>query len=400
MSRSHRPIDDPEILSLFKDEPELLAIVDALAATRPRRRRRGTRRLGVIAAAALLAVLLLALVPRQLGGDGLAERALAAVGSGRVVHLVVSRPETDRSVVDLASGNEQATTVELESWFDSETGDLRTATRRDGELVADTFLHREVPGPGSPSSGSPDPVVTVFLRGYRAALERGDVELLRRGRLDDHEVVWARLGVRSGSKDEVALDATTDLPRAFRFVVGSGPPGPIWRVLALDSRSRSEDDFTVVTIPMGPTRGEIDRELIVSPDAATAALEGRARWVGPEIDRLPLTRVSVQRLSRTFADGRRQTGTGVEFLYGGRPGDFVRIQQSVMPEPAYGFLEARFVLGFAPIPPEGAVALAYPSQGNRGFWRGQQRSGGIYVTILASERQLVLDAARALAPLP
>lgn len=395
MRKPRRPIDDLEILELLQDEPELLAIVDAIAATQAPRRRRVRRRLLLVAVAA--GVIVLALVPRQLGGEDLTDRALAAVGNGPVVHLVASRPEPERTVIDLATGSERVTTLRLETWFDSDTGETRTVTRRDGETVADTVTTS--PRGSPPPAGGLDPVVSIFVRGYRAALGAGELVVLRRTRLDGSEVVWVRLRLPQGRTDEVALEAATDLPRAFRFVVGTEPASPLWRVDAIDSKPRSETDFTPTTSPTGPARGEIESERPASTTEAATVLRGRGRWPGRLVEGLGLTRISAQVLSRTFVNGRREETSGVELLYGDSAGRFVQIRQATSPEVAYGFAEGRFVLGFAPIPAPGLLALTSSGQGGDSRWRGQVRAGDAYLTILASSRHLVLETARTLEPL-
>lgn len=269
MSEPRRPISDPEILELFEDEPELLAVVDAIAATLAPRRRRLPRRLLLVAAAAAAAALVVAFVPWQFGGRSLDDRALAAIGDARVVHLIATRVEAERTIIDFRAGGERQGTLALESWFDSESGDLRSATRREGELVADTLVGKRAGREGV------DPVVAVFIRRYREALERGELEVVRRGRLDGVEVVWVRLALPGARRDEIALDTETDLPRAFRPVVGSEAGGPLWRVKAIDSRSWAERDFLPTELPVGPSGGRIGTERDVSAGEASGLLNGR-----------------------------------------------------------------------------------------------------------------------------
>lgn len=393
MSEPRRPITDPEILELFEDEPELLAVVDAIAATLAPRRRRLPRRLLLVAAAAAAAALVVAFVPFQFGGRSLDERALAAIGDGRVVHLIATRVEADRTIVDLRSGSERPGMLAFESWFDSESGDLRTATRRDGELVADTLVAK-----GAGQEGV-DPVVAVFIRGYREALERGELEVVRRGRLDGDEVVWVRLVLPGARRDEIALDADTDLPRAFRLVVGSEAAGPLWRVQAIDSRPHSERDFLTTDLLTGPSGGGIESERVVSTAEANELLSGQGRWAGRDVDGLQLAQVSAQELSRRFADGRRQRSSGVEFVYGDPRKDFLQIRQAEAPEPAYGFAEGRLTFDFAPVPAPGRLALTRLGSTTRPLWLGQLVKDEVYLTIRSTRRDLVVTAASSLAPL-
>lgn len=396
MSERRRPFSDPEVLELFQDEPELLAIVDAIHATQAPQRRRAPRPL-LVAAAAVAALVVVALIPLQFRGASLTERALAAIGDARVVHQVASRAERSQLIVDLDTGSERPTELELESWFDSEAGEVRTVTRRNGVLVADTLTRKDASGSGAGAS-QPDPVVTTFLRGYRSAVSRGELKVIRRGLLDGTEVVWVRTAIPGARSDEVALDSATDLPRAFRLVVGSEPVGQLWRVSEIDSRVHSEADLTSKPPPAGPVAGRVESEQEATLDEAARLLAGSGRWPGREIGGLQLGRVVAQTLSRTLADGSRQTGAGLALTYGDTSGELVEIRQAMVPEPAYGFVEGRLTSSFAPIP-EGAVALSVPEPQDGGLWMGQLRAGDVFLTIRASRRELVLDAARSLVPL-
>ena len=392
MSERRRPFSDPEVLELFEEEPELLAIVDAIHATQAPQRRHVSRPV-LVAVSAVAALIVVALIPWQFRGADLTERALAAIGDARVVHVVASRPGEDQVVVDLETGSESVMTVELESWFDTESGELRTVTRRQGVVVADTLTRK-----GAGAAAPVDPVVATFVRGYRSALARGELEVVRRGRLDGDRVVWVRASLPGARKDEVALDATTDLPRAFRLVVGAESGGPLWRVPEIDSRLLSEPDFTPRPPPAGPVAGGIQSEQTITLEEAARLLDGRGRRPGRDVAGLKLNRVVSQELTRTLADGRLEKSIGLELVYGDTKSEFVTIQQAPRPEPAYRFVEGRLTFGFAPIP-EGAVALVVPDRPGVDPWLGQLRAGDVFLTIQASRRQLVLDAARSLVAL-
>jgi hypothetical protein len=386
-------MSDPEILDLFQDEPELLAVVDAISATLTARQRRLPRRLLLVAATAAAAVLVVSFAPWQFGGRSVQDRALAAIGDRRVVHLVATRREPARTVVDLRSGNERSGMLAVESWFDSQSGDLRGATRRDGELVADALVAEGA------AVGGVDPLVAVFVRGYREALERGELEVVRRGRLGGEEVVWVRLTLPGARRDEIALDAETGLPRAFRLAVGSEAAGPAWRVQAIDSRPRTQSEFVPAELPVGPSGGDILSERAVTTSEANEFLDGHGRWPGSDVDGVPLKQVRAQELSRLFANGRRQDSRGVEFVYGDPRSDYLQIRQASAPEPAYGFTEGRLTLDFAPIPAPGQLSLTRLGPRARPLWLGQLSKDEVHMTIRSNRRDLVIDAARSLAAL-
>jgi hypothetical protein len=393
MRERRRPIRDPEILELFQDEPELLAVVDAIAATQAPTRRAVTRRVLLVAAFTGIAALALALVPFQLGGRSLEDRALAAVGDGRVVHLMATRVEAERVIIDLNSGLETPGMIALESWFDSETGDLRTETRREGRLVADTVVRKG-------SGQALDPVVAGFVRGYREALEQSELEVLRRGYLDGSKVVWVRLTLPGAQSTEIALDVRTFLPRAFRSALVPGAPGLLWRVEGIDSRPRSEGDFRPTELPTIPGAGQIEAEHDASLAQANELLGERGRWPGRQVDGLELDAVRIHALSRLFPDGKRLRSSGVELVYGDRRGEYIELRQAAAPEPAYGFAEAWLTIDFAPIPVRGKLALTrLDGAPGRPLWLGQLVDGGVYLSIRSSSRDLVISAARSLAPL-
>lgn len=398
MTERRRPIDDPEILELLKEEPELLAIADAIAATQ----RAGRRRLLPARALVLAAVLAMALVAVSVveltgRGPSLAERALAAIGDGRIVHLVATREEGQQMLVDLRDGTTRPIRITVETWFDSESGEARTATRRDGVLVADS-LSRVEARTATQLPIPPDPAIATFVQDYRDALARGEARIVRKSELDGVRVVWLALSVSRGRADEVALNEATNLPVAFRLVVPGEPASDLWRVLEIESKVRVAGDFGPSPTAGGPNAGRVIDERAVSLGEAAHVLRGRALWPGRDATGLPLRRIQAQMLTRSFAGRPKEKGAGLALLYRSEAGAFVEIREALDPEPAYGFTEGRLTLGFAPIPEEDALVLVM-ADSNGSIWLGQFRRAGVYVTIRGSSRDLVIEAARALRPI-
>jgi hypothetical protein len=82
---------DHEVLELLADDPELLAVADAVAVAgkAPVAVRRRSLRSGVIATVAASALLVLALVaPWNHGHASIVDRARAAIGTAPVLHAV------------------------------------------------------------------------------------------------------------------------------------------------------------------------------------------------------------------------------------------------------------------------------------------------------------------------
>ena len=398
MTERRRPIDDPEILELLREEPELLAIADAIAATqRAGRRRRLPARalaLAAVVATALVAVSVVELTGR---GPSLAERALAAIGDGRVVHLVATRDEGQQLLVDLRDGTARPIRITVETWFDSESGEARTTTRRDGALVADSLSRAEAPAPTMPPI-PPDPAIAAFVRDYRDALARGEARIVRRSELDGVRVVWLVLSPSRGRTDEVALNEETNLPVAFRLGVSGELAGDLWRVLVSGSKARVAGDFAPSPTAGGPNAGRVGDEHAVSLAEAARLLRGRALWPGRDPAGLQLRRIQAQTLTRSFAGGPSEKSAGLALLYRNEAGASVEIREALDPEPAYGFTEGRLTLGFAPIPEEDALVLVMVGS-NGSIWLGQFHRASVYVTIRGSSRHLVVEVASALRPI-
>ena len=96
-------IRDREVLEELRDEPELLAIADAVVETqRIRRRVRPWGAVTVVALAAVLFLLVLA-SPWDRGGEPatVLDRALAAIDTrGRVVHMTIRFEQSDRKTAE------------------------------------------------------------------------------------------------------------------------------------------------------------------------------------------------------------------------------------------------------------------------------------------------------------
>ena len=101
MTKTISPLRDPELVRMLADDPELLAIADALVETRREqpasepvhaRRRRRLASVGAAAAVAAAVVAVLLVSPWSGDGGGLVGRALAAIGTGPVLHVVTEQP--------------------------------------------------------------------------------------------------------------------------------------------------------------------------------------------------------------------------------------------------------------------------------------------------------------------
>lgn len=428
---------DPDIADLVGDDPELVAIADALVATAPvavRRRGRLPLRLG-LAAAALGAVGLLALfAPWSGGGPTLGDRARAALGDAPVLHVVIAY-RSNPGYVDIATGAEHRFFDRQETWYDRGRGYVHTVTRTpDGSLLDDEL---ETPRGGWTPAGpvldctwiaahpkqatklrvscnlngnngtkprvvprpipTVDPALGAFLGGYQQALASGEATQTGTGTIHGTKVVWLRF--KYGHETEsVALDASTYRPILVRDASGT------WRywIVSIGTVSEAAADFTRPTVTelgrQASAGGRVDyTKLAVEPAAARRALPG-ALWLGPSFQHRPLAELERDTLRTHFADPKLapELGVGLQLVYGAvtakgdpdRTKPFVQLWESRSPQPAYLWA---FVRGF--VPPSGFLArIASGPFGATGFLVRH----GVYVTVMASTPRLVLDAARAL----
>jgi len=226
--RRRNPSDvlrDPEVIESLRDEPELLAIADAIHATlgedyRRQRRRRRIVRVGTLAAVVSAAAVLALLQPWSGGGSGLVSQALAAIpGQGPVVHAVLRSPLPGVDLVDLRTGGAEREEVFSEFWFDPARELLHTLIRRDGVVVADVVASPEktisaagrVLGGASPSL---DPALVAFASGYRDALASGSARPLGRTLAGNGAPPVVEMA-RPLAREQVTLDPKTLRPDRY-----------------------------------------------------------------------------------------------------------------------------------------------------------------------------------------
>ena len=229
---------DPEVIEALRDEPELLALADALADTqRPQRRRvrRLAPRVTAVAAAVAAIAAVVLLWPSGGGNNRILGRALAAIGDGPVLHLLVQLP-TGGVLVNLDSGERVVEKMQIESWSDRDFERAHLVMRFGGR-AGDLLLPEDASKPGV-TVGSVDPAYAAFWTGYRQALANGDAKLEGEDTVAGQAVYWLRFpSVEQGRPGtEVAIDRQTYKPV---------PPG---RVAAMTS------DFAAADSPVPPNR--------------------------------------------------------------------------------------------------------------------------------------------------
>lgn len=408
---------DSELLELLRDRPDLLTVATAVSETQPLvlRRRRRARRFGVVAAfgAIVLAVTLVTSWPS--GGPNVVERALAAIGTGPIVHAVVERSSPDDVVVNLATGAARERSHEIEYWYDRERSFLHTRLLTDAEMLTEIV---ETPtGSDSDLGHYPggiaarlDPALAEFVTQYRDALANGIAKVIANEKIDGREVTVLRIELGHGGVEDVAVDRDSYRP-LFITYSQQGQRMTRWRVATIESLPRNPSYFAKPerSAPR-PTGGTVTEGGEIAPAQAARALERPALWLGTRFGDLPLARIEQSAVETDFTDGTKHDGVKLELTYGetmpnGRlipSGPWVVIGEAASIAGSY---QLGFNDGGDPAAPEGSMVLenqrifaAYPDRPipERAEWTGKLISGGVYIEIRASGRQLALDAARGL----
>jgi hypothetical protein len=431
---------DLELLDLLRDEPELLAIADAVATTQRRRRMRRPLFAIPVLAAALITVVLFA--PWQGSGPGLTARALAAVGDEPVLHAVVreQRP-VDWYLVDLSTGARSAPplTVETELWYDRSRGLEHKLTRTNGRLTEDELqtpdgvttrggpvftcawiarhpveatrervscrldgengtVPRKVPEPAP----IVDPALGGFVSGYRDALAAGTVREGGEGEIDGRPVSWLELTLEQPRppgadrdlepiRERVAVDRETYRPLLVR-----AEHGVSYEVVTIETVAAQDADFSK-PVPL-PAEERVSSGTVVAWEEvglheARSVLRRQALWAGRQIEGLELVHVEHQILKTGYARNtglapRQSEGLELEYKSGAA---FLTIQEATEPSFAYRWATPDRLWS---VPPVGAVRI-------QPFGWGFLHREGLYVSIMSSlGEQAVLAAAKALEPIP
>jgi len=337
-TRTRSVFDDRELVQLLRDEPELLAIADALVVTlgpsyattrRAATLQRRAKRLAPLAVAVAALVALLLVAPWQ-RSPSLVDNALAAIGNGHVLHVVVERAQPDESLRDLATGRVLPRPVRTEIWFDGSRDLKKTISSLGGRVLDDMLETKD----GGWSQGGPiytcawiaahpvettkagvscnrsgdngttprtvpeqPPAVDLGLAGfvdrYRSALASGEATRVGQGTFDGRDVVWLRIETENGP-ERVAIDASTHEPVLIE------PENAGWRLHVLGAETLPFDAATFARPVVVPAQlgGGVSSEAPIDIGQASDALGAPVLWLGREWSGLRL--VSVTRQERTI----------------------------------------------------------------------------------------------------
>jgi hypothetical protein len=263
-----------EVLDLLRDEPELLAIADAVADTqRAPRPLRPFRALVVVAlaAAAIFVLVLAAPWDRGAGGRGsILDRAAAAIGGeGPVVHMTMR--------MDVTRNGQALPPFVTESFYDREHGLVRVVSRSEGKVVGDyTTVAAE-------DEFSFFPGLLEGAAFYEQALANGDARIVGHGDWEGTPVYWLELERGGGLLLRIGIARDTYRPVVFRALNPDGTTaGAQVAVLGFDyvSRARAAFEADASVLASGrvigpdcrPTRARVDAFLGGAPKGAAIAV--------------------------------------------------------------------------------------------------------------------------------
>jgi hypothetical protein len=391
-------IRDPEVLAALREEPELLALADALRSTATPVPARPTRRvpvvrLAVVGLAAVAAVALLLVSPWGGGGPSLADRALAAVGTQPVLHVVVRYSNGDR--IDLRTGRRTPVDWTGEVWYDAGRHVFRSETRVDGRVV---FRNS-----GTGSLAAEPFLVSADL--YRRALEQGKLRSVGHDVVRGHRVLVVEAPTASGGRIRADLDARTYRLVRMRFFVGGRVASEL-DVLVFDTVSREQAHLPAPAPGANPsaypgvsTSGGVGSRGI-GLAAARTTFASRPVWPGRVVDGHRLTAIQKENVTDT-SRGATVEGTRLSFEYGpgGRLGSqpYLQVEEGPVSSPTW-----RVESVFPPPPGYVDVQSSQTSNGRteRTQWTGVVQMDGFVVRVTSWSDRTVLVAARALRPLP
>jgi hypothetical protein len=302
------------------------------------------------------------------------------VSGAPVLHARFEQVRRDEIVVNLATGVEEPTRINIETWFDERHRQLRSRVVRNGLLIADVVQAATASAPASS-----DGAVLQFTSGYRAALQDGRARLVPRGG-DARSTIVVQIAPRE--REEVQLDPRTNKP--VQLASSSGK----WRVQEIAAQPRRERDFVPAILPRAPVRGEVRS----SQRLSVASIGSKhVPWPGRTFGGFTFSRAYEDRLAAAFADGARRDGTGIRLTYrrGAAPSETIVMQIAPQAEPAYGFTEGRLTLSFNPIPPSGELALVRLGSQPDAGWLGQFEQAGSFISVRGHSKESVVAAARA-----
>jgi hypothetical protein len=387
--------DELQLLREFRAEipapdEETRRRVYAYATCEPRRALRGRRwrlpSLAVAAAVVAAAVAILPISPWN-GDGGLVQRALAAVGTGEVLHVVFTEqpgPPGWYQGVSLPSGTPLPDpTLREEIWYDQSRGLKNTVT----SLPSGDVLYEYVQTPqadynsagqitnaitmkngkATPGSVGPaaalEPALAGFVDDYQSALASGQAKQTGTGQVDGHDVIWLHIAADPAHyypAMDVAIDASTYAPVQVR----TDNTDPVQLdVSEIDTQPYDPSLFASPPVHYQPVSSTTGAMTPIDATQAPGILGGQAVWLGRTWNGYQLVDVEQEQLTDDYApeSGKQPVqSVGVIFTYAPPGGsadspDVLRIRESALCEIGLGM-----ICGGVHVPREGVLFLHQP----------------------------------------
>lgn len=406
---------DAEVIELLQDKPELLAIADAVSATQqgsaqPRRRRRIVVRSALVLAAA--AAVLTGVLAAPQGQPAIIGRALAAIGTGRILHLVTETP-SGIVYVDLKTGRRTAPFIRDELWVDQRGNRFHLVVSENGRVLGDLLWPADAKS--GATAGALGPAFAALWTGYRAALASGAAAVAGRGTIEGHSVYWLRfepttqdqrLPRKERPTTEVAVDAHTYKPIVFRTSVNGRHLDQ--RVLLArtipfrpaEFKRRGPSLFAGSSSSGGTSTGP------VNPNQPPSTLV-RAPWLtaGTTVAGLKL-RAATPLTATSNNAGKHTSIKGIELVYGAYQfGGASALSTTIdeLPRPddphAWSQIPAHAIQIETSEETTSSQSVAHPKLRNstHAIWTGKLKAEGLYVTITTAKGEhALLTIARSL----
>lgn len=396
-------LHDTEVIELLADEPELLAIADAVSATQEKpkpsrsRRRRFAVRGGIVAGLAAAAIVAILAAP-QGGPSGVLGRALAAIGDGRIMHVVTESP-SGLVYVDLKTGHRTVQTFREELWVDRQFDHFHVILSLNGRVFGDVLYPQDAKNGVMTPNPSSNPAFVALWTGYRAALRNGTVTLAGRGTVRGRAVYWLRFKPTSQVQGptEVAVDARTYKPVLWR-IYANGRHLDI-RILVAKAIAYAPSEFQRrgPSLAGGNVVEGSSSSVPVNPSAPGSTVV-RAPWLTAGKTAAGLKLRSASQLTETSNfRGKRTTIHGLELTYGsvlnGGPLS-TTVDELRRPDAPNAWSHI----------PAGSIQVQIGTEsstkgGTHTTWTGTLKKEGLYITIsTAKSERALLEIARALHP--
>jgi hypothetical protein len=229
-------------------------------------------------------------------GSAFAGRAVAAVGRGPVLHVVIASDRQSGTMLNLGNGRRYPVTDRTELWLDGSRRMLTEVDYVNGVVIRRSLFR---PGVGYSAPGI-DPVIAAFAKGYRNAHAEGQARLGGTGAVAGHHVIWLefqRLG------QQVAVDQTSYRPVAFTSFPGSRTGPELRYVPVIATIPRNAANF--VEPPSRTTIAGLQQNpgSAVAPRRAASVLGWTPIWLGRSFGGFTLASSQITRLTASTVAG-------------------------------------------------------------------------------------------------